>query len=254
MSRTLYHSLNITSGNTLSSPQATVGNLYISGTNLGINTTSPANTLHVHNTTAPIDVRLILTDSAIGVGSSSGLTLIKNGAQIGYLWNYSNAPLIIGTNNTQTITISTSGNVGIGTSNPTTTLTVNGNISSPNFNCVQVFNGTTSWTGGVNSSNFTVGAGTKLIYANFSYWSTTANPGTIYTYFDIYTSTGTLVSTITADQFWINLSGTHMGFGFNYVISNATMPAGTYYIRARTSGGTSDANDYMYLTLVNLPF
>jgi hypothetical protein len=255
MSKVIYHSLNITTGNTFYSPQGTLGSIYTVSTSVGINNTSPSNTLHIHSTTGSSNVGLVITDSTTGVGSTSGLTLRKDNTHTGYLWNYSNAPLIIGTNNTQTITISTSGNVGIGTNTITAPLTVNGNISSPNFLVVNPFVNVATWTGGVNSSNFTVGAGTKILTAHFSYWSSGATGGYV-TYFDIYTSTGTLVTTLTSGNQYFNVSNCHMSWGYTTKISNTTMPAGTYYLRVRTNGGssTSDGADYMNVTILNLPF
>lgn len=126
----------------------------------------------------------------------------------------------------------------------------NGLIQSTNFRTIQVYesNGV-DWTN-VNSGNFTVGSGSKFLIINFSWWRGSAGNGLAS--FDIYTSTNTLITTYT-HNFYFNQGSTHVPGTFLYVIPNSTMGAGTFYIKFRHNVIT-DANDYLYATLINFPF
>jgi hypothetical protein len=92
--------------------------------NVGIGTSSPARELEVASSSAQI--RITDTDSA----SSGNCTLEfafsggrngyvgYGGSNALYLWNELNSNVIFGTNNTERMRINSSGNVGIGTTNP----------------------------------------------------------------------------------------------------------------------------------------
>jgi hypothetical protein len=67
---------------------------------------------------------------ALRWGTESKYTLGSNGPGDFYIWGESDADLRLGTNNTERIRIKSGGNVGIGTSNPTEKLEVNGNIKT----------------------------------------------------------------------------------------------------------------------------
>ena len=95
---------------------------------VGINTTAPKRSLHIHTTTAAscfLQVTNSTTGSGsdgdgfqFGVGSSGGAQIIQR----------ENLALTISTNNTERLIISADGKVGIGTASPTYTLDVAGNI------------------------------------------------------------------------------------------------------------------------------
>lgn len=126
-----------------------------------------------------------------------------------------------------------------------------GLIQANSFKLIHVFNlGSVTWHTGVNSSNFTVGSGSKMLYFSYAYYCGVT--GNVNAYFDIYTSGGSLVTTLTT-YFCFNYTGLHMPTTYTTVVSNTTMPAGTYYIRARNDGVTN-ADDYLYAVLVNYPF
>jgi hypothetical protein len=91
--------------------------------NLGIGATNPTSTfgarvLQVQGTADDkAEVRLVHTTS--GVGTTDGFTL-SLAASDAYVYNRENGPIIFGTNNTERMRITAAGDVGIGTSAPTT--------------------------------------------------------------------------------------------------------------------------------------
>ena len=89
--------------------------------NVGIGTNNPLSSLHLHKTATIQDVRIILTDGTT-TSSSRGLHLIKEGDGTSSLFNYEDAPLLLGTNGTTKMYIESYGNVGIGTNDPSSKL------------------------------------------------------------------------------------------------------------------------------------
>jgi hypothetical protein len=81
--------------------------------NIGIGTETPANYLHLHKNAASQDIAISLTDTTTGATSTNGLVVRKDSNSIGYLWNYANSPLLLGTNNAERIKIAANGAVGI---------------------------------------------------------------------------------------------------------------------------------------------
>jgi hypothetical protein len=105
-------------------------NIYNNNTgNIGIGTTNPFSSLHIHKNAVTQDVRIILSDNTTTASGSRGFHLIKSaGGGSAFVYNYENGPLIFGTYALERMIIDSNGNVGIGTNAPQTTLDVNGNL------------------------------------------------------------------------------------------------------------------------------
>ena len=107
--------------------------------NVGIGTASPSFKLDVSGSGSQ-SIRAITTDtsgvniarfSARYTGGGGGATSqidIRAGDGYTYVLNETNNPMLFGTNNTERMRIDTAGNVGIGTSSPSSKLEVNGNV------------------------------------------------------------------------------------------------------------------------------
>jgi len=100
--------------------------LVVSGSgNVGIGTTSPVNILHAHGSSDGLGY-IRITDSVTGATATDGLRIGYNSGVLRFQ-NYENSDVQFLTNNTtEAIRIKNDGNVGIGTTNPSTKLHVYG--------------------------------------------------------------------------------------------------------------------------------
>ena len=84
---------------------------------LGIGITSPGYLIHGSNgANSRADIQL--TYDALGTGNSDGVQIgIQSGGA--YIWNFENSDVYFATNNSRRMTIDSSGNIGIGSTSPT---------------------------------------------------------------------------------------------------------------------------------------
>ena len=92
---------------------------------VGIGTTSPQQPLHLH-TASSSAANMVFSNTTTGSGASDGFVVGLDGAERGQIFNQENTDLLFGTNNQERMRIDSSGNVGIGTTSPSTNLHVKG--------------------------------------------------------------------------------------------------------------------------------
>jgi hypothetical protein len=100
---------------------STHGNSYFNGGNVGIGTSSPARNLSIVDSGVPLLQLALSTDQAAG----NGFELAYDGVAA-YLAQRENLPMVFKTNDTERMRIASSGSVGIGTTSPTSKITLGG--------------------------------------------------------------------------------------------------------------------------------
>jgi hypothetical protein len=121
--------------------------------NLGIGTTSPFGQLHVNSATNDIVTRF--TNTFTGTTATDGTMIEVGSSGHTYLWNYESANMYFGVNNTEAMTILSSGNVGIGTATPQSKLQILGTT------------GDASGTAGTSAMlSMQSGSGTDLVFGS----------------------------------------------------------------------------------------
>jgi hypothetical protein len=83
---------------------------------IGISPVMPTTSrgLHIHNAITAQRSVLRLTNADVGSTTSDGGALVVDPAGVFYLWNYENASMVLGTNNSDRVTITGAGNMLVG--------------------------------------------------------------------------------------------------------------------------------------------
>jgi hypothetical protein len=141
------NNLSISNGNTVAIPSiwSLNGNsAFYTGGNVGIGTSSPVNRLTIRG--AGTTSYQSFHNSTTGALHSDGL-LVGTFNSIAYFWNYENGPIRLATNNSERMIIHQNGYVGIGTSNPTSLLTLMGSSNTSYLRFFYSTSGTSSSDG-----------------------------------------------------------------------------------------------------------
>ena len=134
--------LTISDGNTIVLPNNSSiwkkegTDIYFTGGKVGIGINNPAEDLVVHTGDAPISSIAVQTNAS-GNKTHDGMQMFINSFNEGYLINYENEKLNFGINNQINMTIIPDGKVGIGTTQPTHNLTIDGKDGSTAQLCLQ---------------------------------------------------------------------------------------------------------------------
>ena len=137
-------------GDLANAPWALNGsNVYYNGGSVGIGTNSPARLFTVNSGADPN--YSAWQNSATGATVNDGFLVGIDTYLDGFVWNWEAGRLLFGTSNNFRMTITSDGNVGIGTQTPTSKLQVNGSTqlgtNGRAFNTIQEITGTTATTG-----------------------------------------------------------------------------------------------------------
>ena len=104
-------------------------NIYYNLGFVGIGTTNPQSQIHLSSGLQSTVINMRFTDATTGFTSNDGFIIGKDSNQNGLIWNYENNDIIFGTSNQERMRITSNGRIGIGITNPQTTLDVRGDVS-----------------------------------------------------------------------------------------------------------------------------
>ena len=97
---------------------------------VGIGITNPQSKLHLgYSSYSNSDILIKFTDNSTGHTIVNGMTLEKDNTSAGILWNLQNSNIILQTNNSEIMRITSNGNIGVGIQNPTSILEINSFIT-----------------------------------------------------------------------------------------------------------------------------
>jgi hypothetical protein len=119
--------------------------------NVGIGTTNPLSSLHLHKNATLQDVRLTITDNTSTSSTTRGFHLGKGTTNNAFIWNFENTFLQIATNNAERMKIWNNGAVGIQNTSTSYAIT-NGHMSSGSLaigNISQNYGGGSGWNASI---------------------------------------------------------------------------------------------------------
>ncbi|MFH1618848.1 MAG: hypothetical protein ABIG11_02990, partial [bacterium] len=102
------------------------GGVMLNAGNVGIGTTNPQRKVHIADTSTSY---LSFTSNNTGSGGSDGTLTGVQSDNSYQLWNYENSYMRFGVNSSEKVRIAVTGNVGIGNTDPGSTLDINGTVT-----------------------------------------------------------------------------------------------------------------------------
>jgi hypothetical protein len=103
-----------------------------SAQNIGIGTGSPVSNVHINGSNLTNSIKLTNVNSGVGASDGMDFSLTYDGVNVdnrfGRVWLFENIPFRIGTNNTERLRITNAGNVGVGVTDPTFKLEMDGSL------------------------------------------------------------------------------------------------------------------------------
>jgi len=148
--------------------------LFVSSSgNVGIGTNAPTALLHVKSGGSNGIIRIASPTTTLGFTLES-----ENSSNAAYVWNQPNAGMYFGTNNTARMFITAGGNVGVGTTSPTSQLQVKGSGATSATTALRVEN-TNASASLVVLDDGSVGVGTSTITAKLDVRINQANTSTV---------------------------------------------------------------------------
>jgi hypothetical protein len=144
-------------------------NVLVPGTGrLGIGTQFPNYSLHIHSPLSNTERRIQLTDATTGRGVSDGFQIYKDTSQNGWINNFENGSLILGTNGFQRFTIDANGNI-----TATGSINASGTVTSGTINVSGTINASGNITTSGTISAQSISGTTNLIFKNDSWYTST---------------------------------------------------------------------------------
>jgi hypothetical protein len=104
-------------------------NYFAGNVGIGLNATSPIEALHIDKGTSTSAILRLTAGTTTGQTVTDGFGLGIDAAGNAYVRQFENLPLVFHTNNTEYMRMTGAGRLGIGKTNPQSTLDVNGSIS-----------------------------------------------------------------------------------------------------------------------------
>ncbi len=221
--------------------------------NIGVGTSSPDRTIHCHNSSNTTNVRAKFSNGTTGEGASDGFEIGINGSDPAQavLVNYEASPMAFFTNASERMRIDSSGNVGIGNTNPGSFHSSGENLvvgSGSGEEGMTIFSGNTS-AGVINFADSTSGSDSyegRILYDhNTNHMKFHVNNGTERLRIDssgrvlVGTSTSRSVGGSTHRLLLVENTDARAGIG---LLRNSNNALGAYVTLGKTRGTSNGSN------------